>query len=85
MNSTEWREYDAKRGGDEWRNSDGESIIDDLAASEAETRKAHDLLRNILDYYPDHDFTCSSTHGTGLPCDCGFDDLVVNIRALIGG
>jgi hypothetical protein len=24
----------------------------------------------------DHDWSCQSTHGTGLPCDCGFQEVL---------
>ncbi len=32
----------------------------------------HDALVELLKEYGDHHWTCQSTHGTGLPCDCTY-------------
>ena len=33
-----------------------------------------DALVRLLKYKGDHHWTCQSTHLTGLPCDCGYDE-----------
>lgn len=47
-------------------------ILRDFKQLEAENER----LWKFFHAGGDHDWSCDSTHGTGLPCDCGFQEVL---------
>ena len=77
MKSEEW--INKFENSDEPPSEYWREMLVDLAASEAEIRKAHDLLREVVD--------CEITFETGTTCEVVYapHEMMERIRMLIGG